>query len=75
MLIVSNSFHSEMKSELEYLSMLTGTPLYSIEGDCFDLGRILKRKHGINVASVSDFGIADQEIMLKDCTSATAAAA
>merc|ERR1712096_85774 len=67
MLIVANSFHSEMKSELEYLSMMTGTPLYSIDGDCFDLGRILKRKHGINVASVSNFGIADHEMLLKDC--------
>ena len=44
---------------ISYLVMISKTPVCRYEGDCYALGRAMKRKHGVNVVSISDFGISD----------------
>ncbi|MEN2496118.1 MAG: 60S ribosomal protein L30 [Marteilia pararefringens] len=71
LLLLSNNIEKTMKSDLEYLAVISNTPVHHFDGDCHSLGLALSRHHGINAASIDDFGIADSEVLLGHKKNAT----
>ena len=63
LLVLSNSIEPTMKADLEYLAVISKIPVHHFDGDCHQLGLAISRHHMVNVASIDNVGIADQDIL------------